>query len=144
MAHQLSCRASHTRTMMTVLPTMVRSKSSSVDFSSLAKICVAGSGTCTDTGGKGGWYCQHRLTAISGMVGFRNAVGSASMTNWISPQSQQIAFGRGYILYYYCLLLLYTDKFFFKAVLDMWQSITSIRPGMRHFLPRFLTVNIVM
>jgi len=54
-----------------------------------------GSGTCDTAGGKGGWYCQHRLTAISGMVGFRNAVGSAPMTNWTSPQSQQIAFGRG-------------------------------------------------
>jgi len=58
-----------------------------------------GSGICTDTGGKDGWYCQHRLTAISGMVGFRNAVGSAPMTNWTSPQSQQIAFGRGSIGY---------------------------------------------
>lgn len=30
------------------------------------------------------------------MVGFRNEVGSASpMTNWVSPSSQQIAFGRG-------------------------------------------------
>ncbi|KAF7328520.1 Alpha-amylase [Mycena venus] len=40
-----------------------------------------GSGTCTETGG--------------GMVGFRNKVGSAPITNWISPQTQQIAFGRG-------------------------------------------------
>ncbi|KAG6855228.1 Alpha-amylase 1 [Tephrocybe sp. NHM501043] len=29
------------------------------------------------------------------MVGFRNNVGSAAITNWVSPQSQQIAFGRG-------------------------------------------------
>ena len=39
------------------------------------------------------------------MVGFRNAVGSAPMTNWVSPQSQRIAFGRGYFRYFYCLLL---------------------------------------
>jgi len=54
-----------------------------------------GSGTCSATGGSGGWYCQHRIPAISGMVGFRNAVGSAAMTNWTSPQPEQIAFGRG-------------------------------------------------
>jgi len=58
-----------------------------------------GAGTCNPAGGRGGWYCQHRFTAISGMVGFRNAVGSAAMTNWVSPQSQRIAFGRGAIGY---------------------------------------------
>jgi len=58
-----------------------------------------GTGTCTSNGGSNGWYCQHRLTPISGMVGFRNAVGSAPMTNWTSPQPQQIAFGRGSIGY---------------------------------------------
>ncbi|PFH47276.1 glycoside hydrolase family 13 protein [Amanita thiersii Skay4041] len=50
-----------------------------------------GSGSCSG----GSWICQHRSPAVSGMVGFRNTVGSASMTNWVSPQSQQIAFGRG-------------------------------------------------
>ncbi|ESK93505.1 alpha-amylase [Moniliophthora roreri MCA 2997] len=54
-----------------------------------------GAGTCTATGGSNGWLCQHRWTAISGMVGFRNTVGSAAINNWVSPQSQQIAFGRG-------------------------------------------------
>lgn len=29
------------------------------------------------------------------MVGFHNEVGSSPLTNWVSPQSQQIAFGRG-------------------------------------------------
>jgi len=29
------------------------------------------------------------------MVGFHNQVGSSPLTNWVSPQSQQIAFGRG-------------------------------------------------
>ncbi|KAF8996428.1 glycoside hydrolase [Cyathus striatus] len=54
-----------------------------------------GAGTCSGNGGSGGWYCQHRFIAISGMVGFRNTVGSAAITNWVSPQSEQIAFGRG-------------------------------------------------
>ncbi|KAJ7208225.1 glycoside hydrolase [Mycena pura] len=54
-----------------------------------------GAGTCSATGGANGWLCQHRFVAITGMVGFRNQVGSAAMTNWVSPQSQQIAFGRG-------------------------------------------------
>ncbi|KAJ3501538.1 hypothetical protein NLJ89_g9292 [Agrocybe chaxingu] len=55
----------------------------------------SGTGTCSATSGTNGWLCQHRYTAISGMVGFRNNVGSAAINNWISPQSQQIAFGRG-------------------------------------------------
>ncbi|RDB27268.1 Alpha-amylase [Hypsizygus marmoreus] len=54
-----------------------------------------GSGTCSSTGGSGGWLCQHRYIPISGMVGFRNNVGSAGITNWMSAQSQRIAFGRG-------------------------------------------------
>ncbi|KAJ6535724.1 glycoside hydrolase [Mycena capillaripes] len=54
-----------------------------------------GAGTCSTTGGASGWLCQHRFVAITGMVGFRNQVGSAAITNWVSPQSQQIAFGRG-------------------------------------------------
>ncbi|KAF8650166.1 hypothetical protein AX16_005400 [Volvariella volvacea WC 439] len=54
-----------------------------------------GYGTCSATGGKGGWLCQHRYTAISGMVAFRNQVGSAAITNWVSPEPQRIAFGRG-------------------------------------------------
>ncbi|THG95196.1 hypothetical protein EW026_g6419 [Hermanssonia centrifuga] len=54
-----------------------------------------GAGTCTGTGGTNGWLCQHRWVAISGMVGFHNNVGSAALVNWVSPQSQQIAFGRG-------------------------------------------------
>ncbi|KAK6980929.1 alpha-amylase [Favolaschia claudopus] len=54
-----------------------------------------GAGTCSITGGANGWLCQHRFVAISGMVGFRNQVGSAGITNWVAPQNQQIAFGRG-------------------------------------------------
>nr|BAV60949.1 alpha-amylase [Pholiota microspora] len=55
----------------------------------------SGAGTCSTNGGSGGWHCQHRLPAIAGMVGFRNNVGSAAITDWVSPQAQQIAFGRG-------------------------------------------------
>ncbi|CAL1711231.1 unnamed protein product [Somion occarium] len=54
-----------------------------------------GVGTCSGTGGSNGWLCQHRWVAISGMVGFHNNVGTAALNNWVSPQSQQIAFGRG-------------------------------------------------
>ncbi|KAL0572053.1 hypothetical protein V5O48_009911 [Marasmius crinis-equi] len=54
-----------------------------------------GAGTCSTTGGANGWLCQHRWIAFSGMVGFRNTVGSAPLNNWVSSQSQQIAFGRG-------------------------------------------------
>ena len=59
-----------------------------------------GVGTCSGTGGANGWLCQHRWIAIAGMVGFRNNVGTAPMTNWQSPQSQQIAFGRGMSVLY--------------------------------------------
>ncbi|KAF9045781.1 glycoside hydrolase [Hymenopellis radicata] len=54
-----------------------------------------GAGTCSGTGGANGWLCQHRWVAFTGMVGFRNTVGSATLNNWVSPQSSQIAFGRG-------------------------------------------------
>ncbi|TFK51273.1 glycoside hydrolase [Heliocybe sulcata] len=52
-------------------------------------------GTCSGSGGSNGWLCQHRWTAFAGMVGFRNNVGSAALNNWVSPGSNQIAFGRG-------------------------------------------------
>jgi len=52
-------------------------------------------GTCSGNGGANGWYCQHRWTAVSGMVGFRNAVQTTDITNWVSPSSQLVAFGRG-------------------------------------------------
>ncbi len=35
------------------------------------------------------------LDSLHGMVGFRNNVDSAALTDWVSPQSSQIAFGRG-------------------------------------------------
>ncbi|TRM56866.1 glycoside hydrolase superfamily [Schizophyllum amplum] len=55
-----------------------------------------GYGTCAaDGGGLNGWLCQHRWLAIRNMVAFRNTVGTGELNYWISPQSQQIAFGRG-------------------------------------------------
>ncbi|KIY70325.1 carbohydrate-binding module family 20 protein [Cylindrobasidium torrendii FP15055 ss-10] len=53
-----------------------------------------GVGTCSGTGGANGWLCQHRWTAFSGMVGFRNNAGSTALTNWQSPQGDRIAFER--------------------------------------------------
>jgi glycosidase len=53
------------------------------------------SGTCDGNDGTNGWYCQHRWTPISGMVSFRNAVQTADITDWVSPSSQRVAFGRG-------------------------------------------------
>ena len=76
------------------------------------------------------------------MVGFRNAVGSAPMTHWTSPHPQQIAFGRGLFFILLLFVILLTNMF--EALLDMWQSITTIRSGMQNFLLRFLMVNIVM
>ncbi|EGO22943.1 glycoside hydrolase family 13 protein [Serpula lacrymans var. lacrymans S7.9] len=54
-----------------------------------------GNGTCYGAGGVNGWLCQHRWSAIAGMVGFHNNVGTAALGDWVSPSSQQIAFGRG-------------------------------------------------
>ena len=52
-------------------------------------------GTCSDDGGASGWICQHRWPAVRNMVAFRNEVGDAELTDWVSPQGSQIAFGRG-------------------------------------------------
>jgi hypothetical protein len=46
------------------------------------------------TGGQGGFWCQHRWTAISNMVQFRTAVGGTSVDNWTNGNKNQIAFGR--------------------------------------------------
>ena len=54
-----------------------------------------GYGTCSGNGGANGWLCQHRWQEIAGMTGFRNAVGSAPMNNWVAPNAQRVAFGRG-------------------------------------------------
>jgi alpha-amylase len=44
----------------------------------------------------GTWVCQHRWRAITGMVGWRAAVGGAAMTHaWDNGSDDAIAFGRG-------------------------------------------------
>ncbi|KAG8711782.1 hypothetical protein FRC08_015463 [Ceratobasidium sp. 394] len=53
-----------------------------------------GAGSCSGSGGANGWQCQHRWTAIAGMVKWRNGV-SGTVNNWVSGTNQQIAFGRG-------------------------------------------------
>jgi alpha-amylase len=50
----------------------------------------AGSGECDDA-----WVCEHRLPAIAGMVGFRNATDGAAVTYWQVLSDSAIAFGRG-------------------------------------------------
>ncbi|KAF8751880.1 Alpha-amylase [Rhizoctonia solani] len=52
-----------------------------------------GVGTCSGSEGANGWRCQHRWTAIVGMVKWRNGV-TGSINNWVSGTSQQVAFGR--------------------------------------------------
>ncbi|KAJ3540767.1 hypothetical protein NMY22_g4158 [Coprinellus aureogranulatus] len=54
-----------------------------------------GAGTCSANGSGGGWNCEHRWPAVSGMVRFRNAAGSNALANWYSPARERIAFGRG-------------------------------------------------
>ncbi|MEW2220308.1 alpha-amylase family protein [Streptomyces sp. NPDC006990] len=44
--------------------------------------------------GETGWTDLHAQPEITGMVGFRNAVGTAELTNWWS-EGQALAFGRG-------------------------------------------------
>lgn len=78
---QLDRRRSSQQRSVTLFPTSARSNA------------IAGAGVCSGTGGSSGWLCQHRW--VGGMVGFRNNVGSTAITNWVSPSSQQIAFGRG-------------------------------------------------
>ncbi|KAL1738563.1 glycoside hydrolase superfamily, partial [Schizophyllum fasciatum] len=54
-----------------------------------------GSATCDPDGALGDWLCQHRWPAFRGMVGFRNQVGGAAITNWRNDGGARIAFGRG-------------------------------------------------
>lgn len=55
----------------------------------------SGAGSCDVELSVDGWLCQHRWQVIVGMVGFRNQVGRAPLTRWVSPSSQRIAFARG-------------------------------------------------
>ncbi|KAG8790306.1 hypothetical protein FRC12_012218 [Ceratobasidium sp. 428] len=54
-----------------------------------------GWGSCSGTQGTNGWICQHRWTAIAGMIKFYNKVGTQALNNWVKGSNQQIAFGRG-------------------------------------------------
>ncbi|KAI0702165.1 glycoside hydrolase superfamily [Earliella scabrosa] len=68
----------------------------SYSFSNIDACAPNGSyGTCSGGSGANGWLCQHRLLEIAGMVGFHNAVAGAPMTNWVAPEAQRVAFGRG-------------------------------------------------
>ncbi|CUA73315.1 alpha-amylase [Rhizoctonia solani] len=52
-------------------------------------------GACSGAGGANGWLCQHRWTAIAGMIKFYNKVGTNGLNKWVQGSNQQIAFGRG-------------------------------------------------
>jgi len=54
-----------------------------------------GYGTCYGAGGVNGWICQHRWTAIAGMMGFYNQVYGRDVNNWVSDDTRHIAYGRG-------------------------------------------------
>jgi alpha-amylase len=45
--------------------------------------------------GAGTWECEDRWPAISGMVGWHNAAGTAAVTNWWTDGGNAIAFSRG-------------------------------------------------
>ncbi len=56
-----------------------------------------GSSNCSAPGAiiEDGWVCEHRWTAISGMVGFKNFTQAAwDFGDWWSPDPNQIAFSR--------------------------------------------------
>src|SRR5207244_2654171 len=44
--------------------------------------------------GSGGWTDEHAKREITGMVGFRNAVGSAELTDWWDNGGSALAFAR--------------------------------------------------
>ncbi|MEO3749149.1 alpha-amylase family protein [Streptomyces sp. B6B3] len=52
-------------------------------------------GLVTDTDCAAGWYCLDRDPRITGMVGWRNAVGDADVHDFQSPQANVIGFSRG-------------------------------------------------
>lgn len=54
-----------------------------------------GDGRVTDTDCSSGWYCLDRDPRITGMVGWRNAVGDAEVTDTQSPQGNVLGLGRG-------------------------------------------------
>ncbi|WP_419993024.1 alpha-amylase [Streptomyces boninensis] len=52
-------------------------------------------GMVTDTKCGDGWYCLDRDPRVTGMVGWRAAVGDEDVTDFQSPQGNVIGFGRG-------------------------------------------------
>ncbi|MFJ9173311.1 alpha-amylase family protein [Streptomyces sp. NPDC102360] len=54
-----------------------------------------GSGAVTDTDCSGAWSCLDRDKAVTGMVGWHNAAAGKAVTDWQSPASNVIGFGRG-------------------------------------------------
>ena len=51
--------------------------------------------TNTDCGSIGTWLCEDRQQAITGMVGWHNAVAGQAVANWWSDGSNVISFSRG-------------------------------------------------
>lgn len=51
--------------------------------------------TATDCGSIGTWLCEDRQQAITGMVGWHNAVAGQSVANWWSDGNNVISFSRG-------------------------------------------------
>jgi alpha-amylase len=51
--------------------------------------------TATDCGSIGTWLCEDRQQAITGMVGWHNAVAGQPVTNWWSDGNNVISFSRG-------------------------------------------------
>lgn len=51
---------------------------------------ISPGGACSN-----GWICEHRWRQTYSMVGFRNYVGEAELTDWWDNDSYQIAFCRG-------------------------------------------------
>jgi len=56
---------------------------------------AGGNAIATPACGAGNWECEQRWPAISGMVGWRGAAGSAPVANWWSDGGNAIAFSRG-------------------------------------------------
>ncbi len=65
------------------------------DFANADAAPPNANGFVTDTTCGSGWHCLDRDPLITGMVGWRGAVGSADVTNFQSPAGNVIGFGRG-------------------------------------------------
>ena len=86
--------------------------------------------TCSGGSGANGWLCQHRLLEIAGMVGFHNAVAGAPMTNWVAPEAQRVAFGRG-MSSPVVARLGFADRAIVCRLLRLWRSTTRTLRGSR-------------